>query len=670
MVRPKNNLVWKNYESFEDKSVKCKYCDMIYKQANLKRMTQHLTKCFKCPVEIKCNISGNSSSCQTTNLEKDQNLSQSSILSENSKVSRPRTTHCDVSCEMTTEQKSRLNIKYAKAVFVTRCPLSLHHHPLWQSFFEDLNPFYKIPSRKTLSTTFLESCYNEMKQSITEKVTLSQYLHLQCDGWSNIRHEGIINFVLSTPEPVFVESLPTEQSRHTAEYISSQIIRIMKEFDEKKFIVLIGDNAKNMQKAFQLVKLQYPHVTKLGCAAHILNLLCHDCIKIDIIDKIISKAVKIVNSIKNHQVLSSLLQDIVKSKGSGETLKLPVKTRWSSHFTSLKSLLNTKSALKTLAIDEKAANLPSDIKSDLLQESFWDLLKQISCILEPFADAITKLEGDNAKIDKVFLTFKNLRSQVSFVLSDVTILDNDDKKTIMTFIDNRTKMAIHPIHFAAYLLNPVSHGIELDSDEDIKAMQYIYELGQHFKINIMKELADYKAKDHFWKNRFIWSQVEETDTLSWWKGICSSTQLHKIAIAILSAPCTSAATERTFSAQADIHTNKRNKLTTERAGKITYISHNWNLENKPSSSKITEKGLHMDCFSELFSPNVEAEEMDCVLEPCSPNLEIEEIACDSDEHEQLNTQDIDLTDPLRADQMSPKLINLQKVDDSSESSSN
>lgn len=59
-------------------------------------------------------------------------------------------------------------------------------------------------------------------------------------------------------------------------------------------------------------------------------------------------------------------------------------------------------------------------------------------------------------------------------------------------------------------------------------MQYIHELGQHLKIKVMKELADYKAKDNFWKNRFIWTQVEETDALSWWKGICSSTNLHKL----------------------------------------------------------------------------------------------------------------------------------------------
>lgn len=73
----------------------------------------------------------------------------------------------------------------------------------------------------------------------------------------------------------------------------------------------------------------------------------------------INVATKIVTSFKNNQVLSSLLENIVK-------------TRWSSHLALLKSLLNTKSALKTLAIDEKAEHLASDVKSNLLEDSCWD----------------------------------------------------------------------------------------------------------------------------------------------------------------------------------------------------------------------------------------------------------------------------------------------------------
>lgn len=53
---------------------------------------------------------------------------------------------------------------------------------------------------------------------------------------------------------------------------------------------------------------------------------------------------------------------------------------------------------------------------------------------------------------------------------------------------------------------------------------------------------------------------------------------------ILSAPCTSAATERSFITHANIHNKKRNRLTTENAAKITFIKYNWNIFNKIQES--------------------------------------------------------------------------------------
>ncbi|XP_050503989.1 uncharacterized protein LOC114326284 [Diabrotica virgifera virgifera] len=42
-------------------------------------------------------------------------------------------------------------------------------------------------------------------------------------------------------------------------------------------------------------------------------------------------------------------------------------------------------------------------------------------------------------------------------------------------------------------------------------------------------------------------------------------------------PCTSAATERSFSSQSSIHTKRRNRLTTQRAANLNYIQYNSKL---------------------------------------------------------------------------------------------
>lgn len=94
---------------------------------------------------------------------------------------------------------------------------------------------------------------------------------------------------------------------------------------------------------------------------------------------------------------------------------------------------------------------------------------------------------------------------------------------------------------------------------------------------MMADLANYQNKEEAWAMRFIWISVNNVSPLVWWKTYGMSTDLGSIALRILSAPITSAATERSFSTFGWIHSAKRNRLTTPRAGKLTYIAHNWRL---------------------------------------------------------------------------------------------
>ncbi|KAI4458541.1 ribonuclease h-like superfamily [Holotrichia oblita] len=57
---------------------------------------------------------------------------------------------------------------------------------------------------------------------------------------------------------------------------------------------------------------------------------------------------------------------------------------------------------------------------------------------------------------------------------------------------------------------------------------------------------------------------------------------------ILNLPSSTAAIERTFSTYGFINRQRRNRLTVERAGKLTYIAHNYNLLNEEDHSRIVE----------------------------------------------------------------------------------
>lgn len=161
--------------------------------------------------------------------------------------------------------------------------------------------------------------------------------------------------------------------------------------------------------------------------------------------------------------------------------------------------------------------------------------------------------------------------------------------------------------------------------------------------NIFVELGQYMGKTDYFEQAYLWKMVDKIDSRTWWSGYCSKTSLKNIALAILTLPPSSAATERTFSKYSFLHTKKRNRLTTERAGKLAFVAANINLESKlktiintsnsNNSSNLTEpktKKIRLDGpsageievieHSSESEAEVEVSELHCINETMS-NLE-------------------------------------------------
>ncbi|KAB7506708.1 hypothetical protein Anas_03522 [Armadillidium nasatum] len=73
------------------------------------------------------------------------------------------------------------------------------------------------------------------------------------------------------------------------------------------------------------------------------------------------------------------------------------------------------------------------------------------------------------------------------------------------------------------------------------------------------------------------SLSNNVSSTAWWIGLCKHCEISKVASRILDLPAISAACERSFSAQANIHSKKRNRLTNEHAEKLLFVSHNLKL---------------------------------------------------------------------------------------------
>ena len=73
----------------------------------------------------------------------------------------------------------------------------------WQAFFKVIKPAYIMPSKYEVSEPLLVSEYEKTREEMLIKVAESEAVAIMCDGWRNIRHVPIINFLLSVPQSVF-----------------------------------------------------------------------------------------------------------------------------------------------------------------------------------------------------------------------------------------------------------------------------------------------------------------------------------------------------------------------------------------------------------------------------------------------------------------------------------
>ena len=165
------------------------------------------------------------------------------------------------------------------------------------------------------------------------------------DGWLNVRGQGIINYIISTPQPVFYKSTDTRDNRHTGLYISDELKAVINNLGPQKVFALVTDNATNMKAAWSKEEESYPHITPIGYAAHALNLLLNDIMALKTMDTLYKRANEIVRYVKDHQIIAAIYLTKQSKRNKSTTLKLPSNTHWGGVVIMFDSLLEWEESL-------------------------------------------------------------------------------------------------------------------------------------------------------------------------------------------------------------------------------------------------------------------------------------------------------------------------------------
>jgi len=127
---------------------------------------------------------------------------------------------------------------------------------------------------------------------------------------------------------------------HTGDFLAKEISDIIERIGSDKFAAVVTDAAPACRVAREKTEEMYPHIWDIRCAAHSINLIASDLVKITSIKEFISNCGKITKFFHNsHQACFMLREGLQQMKIRYEGLQTWVKTRWGSLFMTTDSIL-------------------------------------------------------------------------------------------------------------------------------------------------------------------------------------------------------------------------------------------------------------------------------------------------------------------------------------------
>lgn len=447
--------------------------------------------------------------------------------------------------------------------------------------FEDLSV-----SRKTLSTTVMESEYSRIKAELKEKLA-SQHLSFTTDMWTDTYTQksflSISAHYLCEEYNLNVAILGVKEfidEKKTGANILEQVLCILDDYNLKEKLlngVMVTDNGANVVSAFS-------HYKRLSCACHNINLVMDDVFEkkpISELSELIEASKKLVKYFKH----SELNKKLTKS------LKQHIKTRWNSVYTMLQSIFDVQSEIKSLLLNKDELNRISKID--------FDLLSKLLDFLKLFKECSEKLSSEKTPTIHIYvLWYDKLKNHCKQKMLDSSIILQLKAETLQSI---EKRLSPTDIHFVGLFFNPPFKQLNfLSSEQKDQVLSTIKAIiGEYCMDTIKKkydnndspnenqDFAEYRDEHNSKKMKLEKSDVEieienyynssnenENDVLKFWKCANNLKILQKLAKQVLNIPVSSATSERVFSTSGLILSERRTRLLSTNLDKLLFLHKN------------------------------------------------------------------------------------------------
>ncbi|XP_074037291.1 E3 SUMO-protein ligase ZBED1-like [Leptinotarsa decemlineata] len=516
-------------------------------------------------------------------------------------------------------EKKKLDSKLMQLFIKDFQPLSIVEDDGFKEFVQALNPSYQLPSRKTVSTSFLNGSYEQIYNEMKHLMKMSKAVTLTTDCWTSRNTENFLavtahfinkNFRLKS---VLLECISFGE-RHTGENLGAELKKIISEWElDNKILMVVSDNASNIKKAI-IDSLKLKH---FGCYAHTVNLIVIDALRH--IYPVSDKLKTIVAFFKRSTTATAKFQEQqVRLNGKSKKLIQDVATRWNSTFYMFERFSELEEPIRTtMALLDK--DLP------IICQEEWEFLKEIVEILRPMENVTNIMSGESyltassviVLSDGLINIYEEMNKNKFTYLSEKVItcileglrnrlgsIENNNLLTMSTFLDPRFKILgfsndqvcdrvkksviSHVTHVINVRESQKENTVVSGNDSPTLKADQPNKTDQKFSIwktfekkkSTFSPVGTAHSKAIIEVQRYVDEPPipREEDPLEWWRKNAynfpnlSELVKEKCVTVATSVPC-----ERLFSKSGLMLSDRRNRLSCDKVKKLLFLNSNSNL---------------------------------------------------------------------------------------------